>query len=264
MEPDDLAVFVAASPRDSIRAIAEALETGRVNLTSSSVGIDGLPDVGPDTATLAVKLFASARSKLTPTAVASGLRAANAMRDLLASTAAHVDVVWSGPLVEGATARNTSDVILEMVRFATAPGEILVVGYSLTSTVGSVMHHVVDAFLEASARGVTLTFVLHAEGEGSANKHELMKGWDVLERKPRILTWRPRAAHAFTKMHAKALVVNRIDALVTSANLTFHGLESNLELGIRVRGDAASAIASRFDRLAATGALVPWDDSPGA
>jgi phosphatidylserine/phosphatidylglycerophosphate/cardiolipin synthase-like enzyme len=183
------------------------------------------------------------------------------MREILASRATHVDVVWSGPLVEGATARNTSDVILEMLRLAKAPGDILVVGYSLTSSAGTEMHHVVDAFLEASGRGLTLTFVLHAEGERSSNKQELMKGWHVLERKPRILTWRPRAAHAYTKMHAKALVVNRIDALVTSANLTFHGLESNLELGVRLRGEAASAIASRFDRLLATGALVPWDET---
>jgi hypothetical protein len=57
---------------------------------------------------------------------------------------------------------------------------------------------------------------------------------------------------------AKALVVDRLEALVTSANLTLHGLQANLELGLRVRGPQAQAIALRFDHLIASGVLHEW------
>ena len=46
--------------------------------------------------------------------------------------------------------------------------------------------------------------------------------------------------------------------LVGSANFTFLGLESNLELGLRVRGPQAAAVAERFDHLMASGVLRPW------
>ena len=35
------------------------------------------------------------------------------------------------------------------------------------------------------------------------------------------------------------LVVDRSDLLVTSANLTWHGMTNNFEIGLRVRGNAA-------------------------
>jgi phosphatidylserine/phosphatidylglycerophosphate/cardiolipin synthase-like enzyme len=53
--------------------------------------------------------------------------------------------------------------------------------------------------------------------------------------------------------HANALVVDRLEALVTSANLTYHGLEANIELGLRVRGPQAAAITERFHHLIAAG-----------
>ena len=41
------------------------------------------------------------------------------------------------------------------------------------------------------------------------------------------------------KLHAKAVVVDRRDLLVTSANLTGHGVSGNLELGARLSGRPA-------------------------
>ena len=90
------------------------------------------------------------------------------------------------------------------------------------------------------------------------NLQNLLKLWNVFVKKPKVYTWRPPPDHPYTKLHAKCLVVDRLDALVTSANFTFHGLESNLELGLRVRGPQARAIAERFDHLIASDVLKPW------
>ena len=49
----------------------------------------------------------------------------------------------------------------------------------------------------------------------------------------------------YTKLHAKCLVVDRLQMLVTSANFTFHGLESNIELGLLVRNQPLASDGPR-------------------
>ena len=95
----------------------------------------------------------------------------------------------------------------------------------------------------------------HPEGHRNMTGQEC---WDVLVKKPRVMTWDPPAAHPYTKLHAKVLIVDRVEMLVGSANFTFHGLESNLELGLRVRGPQAGAVAERFDHLMANGVIRDW------
>lgn len=61
-------------------------------------------------------------------------------------------------------------------------------------------------------------------------------------------------------LHAKLLVADREDALITSANLTYHGFERNLEMGIRVTGRAAAEIHDQIHQLISTKELVAWRD----
>jgi cardiolipin synthase len=58
-----------------------------------------------------------------------------------------------------------------------------------------------------------------------------------------------------TDLHAKVLVVDRSIALVGSANLSFHGMVSNHEMALVVRGPTAEVIAERFDMLARSAAV---------
>jgi hypothetical protein len=77
------------------------------------------------------------------------------------------------------------------------------------------------------------------------------KGADVT-----LLAGRPDATKArYAKMHGKALLVDGEDLLITSANLTFHGLEGNIELGIRLRGGAALDARRVLEHIAGCGAF---------
>ena len=84
------------------------------------------------------------------------------------------------------------------------------------------------------------------------------KVWDVFTKKPKVYTWTPSGEHPYTSLHAKCLVVDRLDALVTSANFAFHGLESNPELGLSVMGPQATSIFERFEHLISEGILTEW------
>jgi phosphatidylserine/phosphatidylglycerophosphate/cardiolipin synthase-like enzyme len=57
-------------------------------------------------------------------------------------------------------------------------------------------------------------------------------------------------------LHAKVLLVDQYDLLVTSANLTYHGLSSNIEVGVRVKGnELAKQMAQHFTSLERSGIL---------
>ena len=78
-----------------------------------------------------------------------------------------------------------------------------------------------------------------------------------------LLTWPPTLLpdhdpdHA--SLHAKCAVADRDVVFVTSANLTSHALDRNMELGVLITGgDAPKHLAAHLDGLITTGILTPW------
>jgi len=57
-------------------------------------------------------------------------------------------------------------------------------------------------------------------------------------------------------IHSKLLVVDRQRGYLGSANFSWHGMESNLELGVSLETGQAAAIAGIFEHLEASGKLV--------
>ncbi len=85
----------------------------------------------------------------------------------------------------------------------------------------------------------------------------LLQAWRPGVRQPSIFTW-PVSDDDKAAIHAKLLIADRGDALITSANLTYHGMERNLEMGLRVRGRPAADIHDRISELITAGDLEPW------
>ena len=73
------------------------------------------------------------------------------------------------------------------------------------------------------------------------------------------MTWRAPGDNEYLKLHAKVIVADHRDALVTSANLTMYAMDLNMEMGVRVLGAPAASIADHFDLLIAKGTLQPYD-----
>lgn len=228
-------------------------------MDTSPVGIGALRGVDSRNAEACALAFRDLK-ELEPGVVALSLRTALAAVVRDAAHAPRVDVVWTGPDAGGPLVRPTAAVLEEMLKATRSGGEVLLVGYSLTAGDGSPMQGVVELLCAAAAKFAQITVVLHKDDE-EANREHLLAAWDVKVIKPRIYAWEPHPGNAgpYTKMHAKALVIDRIDVLVTSANFTYHGLQHNIELGLRVRGPQAAAIAQRFDHLIADKVLQRWE-----
>lgn len=256
---DSLVRLVRSGSSEGIAALAAGLESGAVTLEDASGAFADLKGVTDDLAAIAYETFRDLEGAAAP-AIALALGTAVGIRDIEQLERPHVEICWTGPDADGPLVTSNASAIQEMLQGCRETGEILLVGYSFTAPDGSFMEKVVDELCEASKRRANIQIVLHKDEEESNKKH-LLEKWDVFARKPKVFTWQPTDAHAYTKLHAKCLVVDRLQALVTSANFTFHGLESNIELGLLVRNQPiATAIHERFDHLINAGVLVPWED----
>ena len=116
----------------------------------------------------------------------------------------------------------------------------------------------VAAIGAAADRGVLVTAILHRDPK---NRSALLRGWPKGRDAPGIFTW-PQRDDEMASLHAKVLVADARDALVTSANLTYHGFEGNVEVGVRVTGDAADQLEAVFHELIRVRDFAPWTDAP--
>ncbi len=257
---ESLVALVRSGSSDALLRLANALDSGRISLGSSPVGIGSIRGVPDSLASEAFRCFSDIDRRLDEVGVAAVLRTAAEIRSVERLDSPKVEVTWTGPDVEGPPVTESMTAIERCLKECRDTGEILLVGYSLTVAKHSAMERVIDLLIDASRRRAKIQVVLHQDTEAK-NRAELMKHWDVFVSKPRIYTWDPPAGHPYTKLHAKCLVVDRLQMVVTSANYTFHGLESNIELGLLVRNQRlATAVHERFDHLMSAGVLRKWED----
>ena len=257
---DPLVMLVRAGRSNALLSLADALDGGSLKLRSSSVGIRAVRHVSQDTAEVAARAFAQLGQDVDPGAVAAAIRTAVGIRTAERLDSPQVEICWTGPEAKGASMTENSAAVQQLLENCQDIGEVLLVGYSFTVPKGSAMEKVRDLLIDASKRKAKIQVILHKDEE-EKNKAELLKDWDVFTRKPEVYTWDPPDDHPYTKLHAKCLVVDRLQMLVTSANFTFHGLESNIELGLLVRNQPlASAVHERFDHLINAGVLHRWEE----
>ncbi len=170
------------------------------------------------------------------------------------------EVVWTGPPVQGTYLRATRQVVQDLIHGATS--DLLVVGYWLAGSEDSegIIRDVIAQVAAAVRRGVRVTMVLD-QGErpyGKNNRETLVELWPQDVQLPALLTWEIPEGEQHLKLHAKVLVADQRDALVTSANLTMHALDKNMEMGVRIVGQPALQIVRHFDLLRQRDVLVPF------
>jgi len=108
----------------------------------------------------------------------------------------------------------------------------------LVSFVAYNVHNVVAALNEAASRGVHLRILIEASKEhGGTLDKDLVPKMQTSVPLAEIFTWRQRVEPFVDgKVHAKVAVVDGMRAFVTSANLTGHALEKNMEAGVLING----------------------------
>lgn len=258
-------IALALADALSLENICSALEEGRLGPRSSAATRAAVAagSVGVESQ---VRLLQEAWNALGPelpaTTVALVLRTSVAAVDAHRRYAPTTQVVWTGPKVEGSFLRTTREVVRELVR--TAHTELLVVGYWIAARDDGegIIEEVIGLLADAVTRGLFLRVVVdeRVRPDGRDNRRILVSAWPDGVALPRILTWRLPLGDQHLKLHAKVLVGDRRDALVTSANLTSYAMDRNMEMGVRLVGRPAADIARHFDLLEADGILEQYDN----
>ena len=185
----------------------------------------------------------SATPETSGASIALALETALTSRRIAAS--ATVDVVITGPASPEAPVRLTSEVVRQMIDGAQQ--RVMLVSYAAYQ-----MPSIIAALDKAAARGVRVDLILESaeflEGGGGAAAYARYRTyqWPIEQREP------PDA-----KLHAKAVIVDARDVLLTSANMTNAAYDKNIELGVLCRGGTtAQRIQRHFESLISRGVLT--------
>jgi len=180
-------------------------------------------------------------------AVAVGLRAA--VRAVQATRADQsLDIVWTGPQTPEVPVRLTRAVLVDVIR--SAAERLVVVSFAAYKVA-----LVLDELAAAAARGVDIRLVLEtSEASGGRLAVDAATAFESLGATVGFWVWpaerRPVLPAGTAALHAKAAIADDHTALVTSANLTGHGMNENMELGLLVRGGPVPRrLAAHFTQL---------------
>lgn len=147
-------------------------------------------------------------------------------------------VVTSPPSFSMQT-KTTKVVVQEMIE--KAKSSILITGYS----VSDYFSELVDCIIKKSQEGVLVKFYV--------NNIDNQPGFEKLCRyKGRFLKIYnyPKQDDSMAALHAKVLSIDGCETLITSANLSYHGQERNIELGTHVVSkDIAKQVDDVFTKL---------------
>ena len=140
-----------------------------------------------------------------------------------------MEIVWTGPSRINVGVRNTKPVIEEMLKSTRQGEKITIMGYRITSNAESI----VEELNSCLKKGVEVDLIVD---KSRVNRRELRKCFaDKSLTKPTIYT-RKDEESKFYKVHAKVIIIQDRQMLVSSANLTELGTEVNFEIGLLVSG----------------------------
>ena len=146
-----------------------------------------------------------------------------------------VSIVVTAPPSFAINARTTMSVVQSMI--SGAERNIIITGYSLSSYFSDL----VDIIIDKSQHGVFVKFFV--------NDIDKQQGFDKLLRyKGRFLNMYnyKQSDDKMSALHAKVLSVDGYSTLITSANLSYHGQQGNIELATKID---SKTVAKQIDDI---------------
>jgi phosphatidylserine/phosphatidylglycerophosphate/cardiolipin synthase-like enzyme len=256
--------FQKSSDRD-LREIALAIRSGRLSPPYPVLALQRL--VSGDVATLTADLQWLAQSGLDEAQVAQTLELIRSDREARPGLEDVLELVTTGPEVDGIANRDTSVVVREL--FANARESVLVAGYAVYQG-QRVFQALADRMVAIPGLKVRMFLDIQRGPGDTTIPAELVRRfaerfrshqWPKDRPLPEVF-FDPRSLEADPErracLHAKCVVVDGKEVFVSSANFTEAAQQRNLEIGILIRSsDVATRLARYFSGLLAAGLMLP-------
>lgn len=254
--------FVLDEPTERTRELIGLLDAGTLDPTSSRARVAQQVTLGGASLDRTMSLLRAWRGDYDNTSRLSRmLRSLLDVKQSVEERNTQADLVWTGHKPPGSSLRSTPPVIAEMLD--AGKRHVIVLSYSVWLGQARV-RSVLDRVVAARRRGAQVTFVVdrnYSPGDTASghNREQLRTEWPNDVPRPDIYTW-GNDEDRIAKLHAKVIIVDRRDLLVTSANLTGHGMSGNLELGARLIGRPAEQAHDHVLDLITDGTFLkePW------
>jgi len=167
------------------------------------------------------------------------------LADHLARQRESIELVWTGPSSRPAAFRRTDQALLELIE--SAEQSLIIVTFAAYK-----IPKIADAVVRAGKRNVDVIFVVESR-ETSAGQwahKELFSNTKNLCDVSKVYTWpvnkrQTDSAGNHGSLHAKCAAADSKMAFISSANLTEHALNINMEMGVLIKG---GAIPSRIQK----------------
>lgn len=141
------------------------------------------------------------------------------------------ELVWTGPTTPFVSARRTEQTLLQVINAAEQT-------LFITSFVAYNVSTIVKALNAASDRGVVISMLLElSQDHGGSITFDAIGKMRTLVPAARLYAWRDKAdPFSDGRVHAKVAVADGRMCFITSANLTGHAMEKNMEAGVLLTG----------------------------
>lgn len=148
-----------------------------------------------------------------------------------ANSATEVELVWTGPTSALVPTRKTEQALLQVIKTAKKK-------FFLTSFVAYDVASILTALAQAADRGVEISILLESsDAHGGGVSIDAIGNMKSALPRAKVYYWSEKPdAFAGGKVHAKVAVADEAVCFLSSANLTGHAMEKNMEAGVLIRG----------------------------
>lgn len=225
---DAIAALVSLVSPEKLQATA-----ARVRRTDASKAATTLPSVvGTPMANVVVEQLATAwqNTEIGSDELALMLLAASHVYTKAAAEQS-TELVWTGPTTPFVSARRTEQVLLQVINSAEK-------SLFITSFVAYDLPSIVKVLNTANDRGVVISMLLELSQEhGGSITFDAIGKMTTLVPAAKLYFWRDKAdLFSDGRVHAKVAVADGRMCFITSANLTGHAMEKNMEAGVLISG----------------------------
>lgn len=225
---DVIAAVVCLVSPEKVEAIASRVR--RTDASKASGTLSGI--VGTPVASTVIEQLAVAwqNTKVGSDELASMLLAAGHVYTKVASEQS-TELVWTGPTTPFVSARRTEQALLQVINSAEQ-------SLFITSFVAYDVSTIVKALNAANDRGVVISMLLElSKSHGGSINFDAIGKMKALVPAIRLYAWRDKADPFLDgSVHAKVAVADNEMCFITSANLTGHAMEKNMEAGVLISG----------------------------
>ncbi|MAK55865.1 MAG: phospholipase [Pusillimonas sp.] len=234
---DAIAALVSLVSPEKVQAVAT-----RVRRTEASKAASTLPSmVGTPVASSVVEQLAAAwqNTNVGSDELASMLLTASHVYTKVASEQS-TELVWTGPTTPFVSARRTEQALLQVINSAEQ-------SLFITSFVAYDVSTIVKALNAANERGVAISMLLELSQEhGGSITFDATGKMRMLVPAANLYVWRDKVApFSDGRVHAKVAVADGRMCFITSANLTGHAMEKNMEAGVLISGGYIPTLLNR-------------------